>query len=53
MSGYDSKNDVEANWTYRDLLEMIYIEDLKAISEYKAQKKYEDQQELENALTNG
>ncbi len=53
MSGYDSKKNIEDYWTYRDLLEMIYIEDLKAINLYKAQKAQEEKQELEDMLRNG
>ncbi len=52
MEGYDSKKNVIESWTYTDLLEMIYIEDLKAINTHKAQKEYEEKQELEEALKN-
>ncbi len=52
MSGYDSKKTIEEFWTYRELLEMIYIEEMKAINTYKAQKKFEDQQELEETVGN-
>ncbi len=52
MEGYDSRKNVKEFWTYRELLEMIYVEDLKAISQHKAQKKYEEQQELEEMLRN-
>lgn len=53
MSGYDSKKTIEDYWTYRELLEMIYIENLKAINSHKAQKAYEEQQELEELLRTG
>lgn len=53
MSGYDSKKTIDGYWTYRELLEMIYIEDLKAINNYKAQKKEEERQELEDLRRNG
>lgn len=53
MSGYDSRKNADEYWTYRELLEMIYIEDLKAISSHKAQKAYEEKQELEELLRTG
>ena len=53
MEGYDSKQNVESNWSYRDLLEMIYVEDFKAIQTHKAHKKVEEQHELEEALKRG
>lgn len=53
MSGYDTKKNVDEYWTYSDLLEMIYIEDLNAINAYKSQKAIEDQRELEDLLKQG
>ena len=53
MEGYDSRKNIKELWTYTDLLEMIYVEDLKAINSYKAQKAYEEKQELEEALKSG
>lgn len=51
MSGYDSKTDIEKNWSYRELLEMIYIEDLQAISQHKEYLKEKEQQEIEGLLS--
>jgi len=53
MSGYDSRKNADEYWTYRELLEMIYIEDLTTISNYKAQKADEEKRELEDLLRNG
>jgi len=53
MSGYDTKTNIEQNWSYRELLEMIMIEDAKAIAQYKHDKKIEHQRELEDMLRNG
>jgi hypothetical protein len=53
MEGYDSRKNIIESWTYTDLLEMIYVEDLKAINSHKAQKAYEEKQELEDLLKNG
>ena len=50
MSGYDSKHVIEKNWTYRELLEMIYLEELKAIQQYKYSKKQEEKDELERMV---
>lgn len=53
MEGYDSRQNVKEFWTYTELLEMVYIEDLKAINEYNAQKEYDEQRELEELLKTG
>jgi hypothetical protein len=53
MEGYDLKSNIEEKWTYRELLEMIYVEDLKAIREHKAIAKYQEEEELKTALENG
>jgi len=50
MEKYDSKKNIDEYWTYRDLLEMIYVEDLSAINSHRQQQKLADQQELENEL---
>lgn len=52
MEKYDSRMNIEEYWTYRDLLEMIYVEDLSAIRSHQQQKKITEQQELEEALKN-
>lgn len=53
MSGYDSRKNIKERWTYRELLEMVYVEDLKDINLYKIQKAAEEKQELEDMLANG
>ena len=53
MSGYDAKTNIEQNWSYRELLEMIMLEDAKAIAQYKHDKKIEHQHELERMLADG
>lgn len=50
MSGYDTKTAIENNWCYRELLEMIYLEELQAIQRWKEEKKQENIQELEDML---
>ncbi len=53
MEGYDSRENIKKCWTYRELLEMMYIEDIQTINQHIAQKKYEEEQELEELLKNG
>lgn len=51
MSGYDSKHNIETKWSYRDLLEMIYIEDIQAINQHIANEKQKEIQELEDMIS--
>lgn len=50
MEGYDTRTNIKEKWTYSELLEMIYIEDIKAINQYKYEKEQERLAELENEL---
>ena len=45
-AGYGSPKTVNESWSYDDLLEMIYFDDLSAIHDHIEYQEYEQKQKL-------
>lgn len=53
MEGYDTRRNVKKHWTYSELLEMIYVEDINAINQHLSHKEQEEKDELERIRNGG